>query len=429
MEVACGEHGDCVRRLASMVQGERIEPILKRLVQMRKEQERTEEDHRNRDMEFTKMVQNGRISSSLQLSTQVEGLPDFRVSLPDTPEEHLSCEPTRYVHCIAAYPGKNVILTLVTMLATVVLTFPVVVVFPSNMQSQSKNFAVSHFRQFLLLTKRTLICMVRDNTLFHLRLISHILVGLLIGLLYFRIGNNGYFVLNNAAFLFFCNLFVMFTSLMPTVMTFPLEMNVFVKEHLNHWYSLKAYYLAKTVADIPFQVGFPVLYAALSYFMTEQPADLYRFWLFIVMLIMTSLVAQSTGLVIGAATKLDAAVYLGPITGIPILLFSGFFVNLSNIPKYLQWIAYISYTRYSFEGSLLVILPVPLQSVYAYNRSALDCSQRGRGLQCFPTANFILGQLSMEQGEYYVDLIVLCIFFLVLRVLCFWVLRYRIDRR
>ncbi|KAJ4429958.1 hypothetical protein ANN_22162 [Periplaneta americana] len=110
------------------------------------------------------------------------------------------------------------------------------------------------WRQFLILTKRSLLCTLRDKLCVWVRIVTHLVIGLLLGAVYYNIGNDASKVLSNVSCLFFFVLFLFSCNAMPGIMKIPFEIPVVLHEVLNNWYSLKAYFMSKLVADIPVQV-------------------------------------------------------------------------------------------------------------------------------------------------------------------------------
>ncbi|XP_054084085.1 ATP-binding cassette sub-family G member 1 [Zeugodacus cucurbitae] len=279
-----------------------------------------------------------------------------------------------------------------------------------------ERYPTSQFHQFWVVLRRTLLFSYRDWTLMYLRLFAHLLVGFLIGALYYDIGNDGAKVLSNLGFLFFNMLFLMYTSMTITILSFPLEMPVLLKENFNRWYSLKSYYLAISVADLPFQAIFCVVYVSLVYYFTSQPWELFRFGMFLAACLMIAFVAQSVGLVVGAAMNVQNGVFLAPVMSVPFLLFSGFFVSFDAIPIYLRWITYLSYIRYGFEGTAL--------ATYGYGREKLKCFQT----YChFKSPLTTLEELDMVDANFTLDIVALIVIFVVLRVSAYLFLRWKLK--
>lgn len=81
------------------------------------------------------------------------------------------------------------------------------------------SFPTSGWSQFWILLKRAFKTILRDKQLMHLRLLAHVIVGTIIGMIYYDIGNEGSKVLDNLGCTFFTMLFTMFTGMMPTILT------------------------------------------------------------------------------------------------------------------------------------------------------------------------------------------------------------------
>lgn len=60
------------------------------------------------------------------------------------------------------------------------------------------------------------------------------------------------------------------------------------------------------------QAIFCVLYVSIVYYMTSQPAELFRYWMFLAACLLISFVAQSVGLVVGAAMNVQVSLESTP---------------------------------------------------------------------------------------------------------------------
>ncbi|XP_057375116.1 ATP-binding cassette sub-family G member 1-like [Daphnia carinata] len=277
------------------------------------------------------------------------------------------------------------------------------------------SYSAPFHTQVTVLLRRTWCTIWREQILTTMRLTLHVCISILIGLVYWQIGNDAHSIYNNAGMLFFSLIFILYAAMMPTFLTFNLEREVLIREHLNRWYSLKAYYLAKTLADIPFQIFFPTVYLIPVYLMTNQPLCIERFLMLWTIAICISLVGQGIGLFFGAAFDIPVASYFAPISCIPFLLVSGFMSKFDAIPAYLNWITYLSFLHYSFEGSML--------SLYGGDRPPLSCSHSYCHFR-YPIK--FLELFDLNNSSYYFSVLGMMANFFVIRVAGYLVLRFKL---
>ena len=88
----------------------------------------------------------------------------------------------------------------------------------------------------------------------------------------------------------------------------------------------------------------------------------------------------------------------------------------------LRWISYITTAKFAFEGSTWAL--------YGFDRGALTCAREchsglGQDANHCPTPAEVIATLEVH-GSYWTSILVLALHVLVLRVLGYMVLRYRL---
>ena len=133
-------------------------------------------------------------------------------------------------------------------------------------ESTDKDYKTGFFYQVYILTKRSLLRLVRNPVLSLMRIVVIIFVAFLVDFFYYDIGTSGsHAVTNRNGLLFFNISCLLFCNILACVLAFPSMRQIMIKEYNSNMYGVIPYFLSINITDILFDVTSAIIYVTLIY--------------------------------------------------------------------------------------------------------------------------------------------------------------------
>ncbi|KAK3728091.1 hypothetical protein RRG08_022142 [Elysia crispata] len=187
--------------------------------------------------------------------------------------------------------------------------------------------------QLRMLFWRAWVAQFRNAMLFGVRIGQVVTVALILGLVYMdlEISQRGVMNINGALFVLVFNIGM--THMFSVLTSFPEEMLLVMKEYGSGLYSIGSYFCPKVIAELPMFVLLSMVFISMDYWIL----GLYDHF--------SAFMTASWVILLAGYTSVTAAT---PIL-IPLMLFSGLFLNADDIPGYLKWLEYLSWYRHAIQ--------------------------------------------------------------------------------
>uniref|UniRef100_A0A7S3YEH2 ABC transporter domain-containing protein n=1 Tax=Lotharella globosa TaxID=91324 RepID=A0A7S3YEH2_9EUKA len=203
-------------------------------------------------------------------------------------------------------------------------------------------------KQFQVLLKRSVLCVVRDKNTLLAQLNSALLIGLFVGSLYWDLGYNQSEAMQRVSLSFFVIVFVFFTAAYKIPLLVGARASSF-REKTSNMYKGWVLYLTQMLADLIIVLPRATMLSVLIYFMCglNLADDGTRFAAYLFMMILTFFLA------IGIAEffafvcpneRLGQVYFTSCMT--VFVLFAGFLIRKDNIPDWWIWLFYGNAVRY-----------------------------------------------------------------------------------
>ncbi|KAF9129749.1 hypothetical protein BGW39_003856 [Mortierella sp. 14UC] len=219
-------------------------------------------------------------------------------------------------------------------------------------KAYTTEYATTTLTQTLLLTQRSLTNLARHPTIFQASAFIHIVFALVIGSLFSGLKDRpgmGTISFNTSIALFFITSFLatMTFSAMPQ---FIIERSLFLRERAAGMYRTSSYFFAKTIVETLSYTVLSVIFVVITYYLIGLHGSLIYYFVGVAVFVN---VALSLIAAIGAgAENAEVGMNLLSLINTMAMLFSGFIVSRTDIPRGWIWAFWASYYQWAFSGML-----------------------------------------------------------------------------
>lgn len=271
--------------------------------------------------------------------------------------------------------------------------------------------------QFWESCKRTVLQYKREPVLTRARLVNSILMGSLLGLVYFGQDDTYKAVQNKIGVAFIVTINQCISATFGVVQEVPRDFAVFMREYLAGANRVGSYFMARTVSEIPFQVLFPFVFGSIVYGMVGLRPTGDAYFTFIMTLILCANAAVAMGYALSAILRnTTAAIAAGSVVIMPMALFSGLLLDMDNIATWLRPLQYFSIIRYTYHAII----------INEYANQPINC---GFNVICpFRNGNAVLTYVGAAPDELSFNMGMLFVFMLGFRLVAFLALKWHSTR-
>lgn len=108
---------------------------------------------------------------------------------------------------------------------------------------------------------------------------------------------------------------------------------------------------------------------------------------------------------------------MGPTLSVPMMMFAGFGVRLSDLPLFFYWLSYLSYLRFGLEGLV--------GAIYGLDRETLNCPTEVHYCH-YKYPKKLLAEVGVPSDQFDNDVVILIFFVFILRIAAFLMLKRKL---